>query len=153
VEQTCSRVVIIDRGQIVAMDTPENLVHQLKGAELTFVEVEGPLEDILERFRAMEGVVSARDMGSSDPRHRIQVETDLQVDIRPRLARAIVEGGWGLFEMQSSQMSLEDIFIKLTTSDGEASPVHAGDAAFTSDPTAGNTENIGDSDNDMEADE
>ncbi len=152
VEQTCSRVVIIDRGRIIAMDTPENLVHQLKGAELTLVEVAGPLDDILERFRAMDGVVSARDMGSSDARHRIQVETDLRVDIRPRLARTIVEGGWGLFEMQSSRMSLEDIFIKLTTSDAEASPVHAEDVAVAPEPTSGNTEDFGDSENDTEAD-
>ncbi len=151
VEQTCSRVVIIDRGRIIAMDTPENLVHQLKGAELTLVEVAGPLEDILERFRAMEGVVSAHDMGSSDPRHRVQVETDLADDIRPRLARIIVEGGWDLFEMQSSRMSLEDIFIKLTTSDVEATPVDAEDLAVGPDPGSDNTEDIGSSGTDMEA--
>ena len=152
VEQTCSRVIIIDRGQIIAMDTPENLVHQLKGAEQTLVEVAGPLTDILERFRAMKGVVSARDMGSSDARHRIQVETNLADDVRPRLAQLIVESGWGLFEMQSSQMSLEDIFIKLTTSDVEASPPHAEGLAIAAEPSAGETENFGDSGAEKETD-
>ncbi len=123
VEQTCSRVVIIDRGRIIAMDSPENLVQQLKGAEQTLVEVAGPLDSILRRFRSMEGVGSASGIGVSEGRHRIQVETNLAHDIRPRLAQTIVENGWGLFEMQSSRMSLEDIFIKLTTSDTEASSV------------------------------
>ncbi len=123
VEQTCSRVVIIDHGRIIAMDTPENLVHQLKGADLTLVEVAGPLDDILERFRAMDGVVDACNMVSPDSRHCVQVETNLADDIRPQLARVVIESGWDLFEMQSSRMSLEDIFIKLTTSDGDVAPV------------------------------
>ncbi len=137
VEQTCNRVVILDRGRIIAMDTPENLVHQMKGTELTLVEVEGPLEGILERFRAMEGVVSARNIGSPNARNRIQVETNLQDDIRPRLAQTIVESGWGLFQMQSSGMSLEDIFIKLTTSDVDASPVDDADVVEAGDPGEG----------------
>ena len=71
----------------------------------------------------MEGVGSASGVGMSEGRHRIQVETHLDDDIRPRLAQTIVESGWRLFEMQSFRMSLEDIFIKLTTSDTETSSV------------------------------
>jgi ABC-2 type transport system ATP-binding protein len=120
VEQTCSRVVIIDRGRIIAVDTPGNLVRQLKGGEQTLVEVRGPVDDVLVRFQQVPGVVTAHLEENVDGRHRIRVETSLQKDVRPELARAVVENGWELFEMQSSRMSLEDIFIKLTTSDSPA---------------------------------
>ena len=120
VEQTCSRVVIIDRGRIIAEDTPGNLVRQLKGAEQTLLEVAGPIEEVLAQFQAIEGVATVREVGSSDGRHRVQVEANLRHDdLRPRLARSVVENDWGLFEMQSTRMSLEDIFIKLTTSDSD----------------------------------
>ena len=121
VEQTCSRVIIIDRGRIVAVDTPFNLIQQLKGADRTVIEVAGPIEDILGGFRAMPGVLDARELGASDGRHRIQVETNLEEDARPSLARTVVENGWGLFEMQSATMSLEDIFLELTTDDRDVS--------------------------------
>ena len=119
VEQTCNRVVIIDRGRIIAVDTPANLRYQLKGAERTLVEVSGPLEDILLTFSRIEGVRDAREVGRTNGRHQIQVETDSKDDIGPRLARTIVKGGWKLFEMRSSTMSLEDIFLQLTTDDAE----------------------------------
>ena len=119
VEQTCNRVVIIDRGRIIAVDTPANLRSQLKGAERTVVEVAGPLKEIILRFSAIDGVRDAREVGATNGRHQIQVETNLQQDLRPQLARAVVESGWGLFEMRSSTMSLEDIFLQLTTDDAE----------------------------------
>jgi ABC-2 type transport system ATP-binding protein len=125
VEQTCSRVIIIDRGRIVAVDNPANLVQQLKGADRTLVEVSGPVDAILESFRGMEGVLEARDLGASGggasgDRHTIQIETgSLPEDPRPALARLIVQNGWSLFQMQSRTMSLEDVFLKLTTQDDE----------------------------------
>ena len=119
VEQTCNRVVIIDRGRIIAVDTPANLRSQLKGGERTVVEVAGPLDEIILRFSAINGVRDAREVGATNGRHQIQVETDLQEDLRPQLAQAVVESGWGLFEMRSSTMSLEDIFLQLTTDDVE----------------------------------
>ena len=75
---------------------------------------------MLAQFQAIEGVATVREVGSSDGRHRVQVEANLRHDdLRPRLARSVVENDWGLFEMQSTRMSLEDIFIKLTTSDSD----------------------------------
>ncbi len=135
VEQTCNRVVIIDRGKIVAVDTPSNLVHQLKGTERFVVDVEGPAEDVTARISAMPGVVRTHPLKSTDGRQRIQVESGLTEDLRPELAQLIVQSGWKLFEMQSSKMSLEDIFLKLTTSDaGDAEGVD-GDGESEADGT------------------
>jgi len=117
VEQTCNRVVIIDRGKIVAIDTPQNLRFQLQGAERVFMEIQGPVPEITSKLKAMPGVIDVHTVGSNDGRHRFQIEGELKKDIRSDLARTVVQSGWGLYELQSASMSLEDIFLKLTTAE------------------------------------
>jgi ABC-2 type transport system ATP-binding protein len=117
VEQTCHRVIIIDRGKIVAVDTPQNLRFQLQGAERVTVEVQGPVSEIISKLKAMPGVSDVRKLEDVDGRHRLQIEGELRKDIRSDLARTIVQNGWGLYELQSATMSLEDIFLKLTTAE------------------------------------
>jgi len=117
VEQTCHRVIIIDRGKIVAVDTPQNLRLQLQGGERVSLEVQGPPSEIISKLKAMPGVVNVQKIAENDSRHRFQVEGELRKDIRNDLARTIVQNGWGLYELQSATMSLEDIFLKLTTAE------------------------------------
>ncbi len=119
VEQTCHRVIIIDRGKIIAVDTPQNLRFQLQGVERVFVEVQGPESEIVAKLRGMPGVTEVRKLEQNDGRHRFQIEGELRKDIRSDLARTIVQNGWGLYELQSATMSLEDIFLKLTTAEEE----------------------------------
>jgi ABC-2 type transport system ATP-binding protein len=126
VEQTCSRVVIISRGRIVAVDTPKNLIGQLRGGDRTRLDVRGPLGEILPRLRGLAGVTGVRELEPAEGHVRIEVESGRGADLRPVLARTVVEGGWDLLEMQAATMSLEDIFIELTTQDeGAASPAPA----------------------------
>jgi ABC-2 type transport system ATP-binding protein len=117
VEQTCHRVIIIDRGRIVAVDTPQNLRFQLQGAERIFVEVAGPAGEVMAKLRATPGVINVRELNAQNGQHRFQIEGQLHKDIRSDLARAVVQSGWGLLELQSASMSLEDIFLKLTTAE------------------------------------
>ena len=117
VEQTCHRVIIIDHGKIVAVDTPQNLRFQLQGAERVFVEVQGPANEIMSKLKAVPGVMDVSQVGASDGRNRFQIEGELHKDMRSDLARAIVQNGWGLLELQAVSMSLEDIFLKLTTAE------------------------------------
>ena len=117
VEQTCHRVIIIDHGKIVAVDTPKNLRSQLQGAERISIEVQGPFSEVVSKLKAMPGVVDVQKVGDLDGRHKLQIESELQKDVRSDLARTIVQNGWGLFELQSATMSLEDIFLKLTTAE------------------------------------
>ncbi len=119
VEQTCHRVIIIDRGKIIAVDTPQNLRFQLQGVERVFVEVQGPESEIVSKLKGMPGVTEVRKLEQNDGRHRFQIEGELRKDIRSDLARTIVQNGWGLYELQSATMSLEDIFLKLTTAEEE----------------------------------
>jgi ABC-2 type transport system ATP-binding protein len=117
VEQTCHRVIIIDHGKIVAVDTPQNLRFQMQGAERIFMEVRGPAPEVAAKLRSMPGVMDVRELAENDGRHRFQVEGQLGKEIRSELARLVVESGWGLLELQAATMSLEDIFIKLTTAE------------------------------------
>src|SRR6476660_5299988 len=71
VEQTCHRVIIIDRGKIVAVDTPQNLRSQLQGAERITIEVQGPVSEILSKLKAMPGVVDVQKVSDTDGRHRL----------------------------------------------------------------------------------
>jgi ABC-2 type transport system ATP-binding protein len=117
VEQTCHRVIIIERGKIIAVDTPQNLRFQLKGAERVFMEIEGPVAEIVARLKSEPGVMDVRVLTENDGRCRCQVEGELKKDIRSNLAKTVVQSGWGLLELQSATMSLEDIFLKLTTAE------------------------------------
>ena len=117
VEQTCHRVIIIDHGKIVAVDTPKNLRSQLQGAERISIEVQGPFSEVVSKLKAMPGVVEVQKVGDLDGRHKLQIESELQKDVRSDLARTIVQHGWSLYELQSATMSLEDIFLKLTTAE------------------------------------
>jgi len=122
VEQTCHRVIIIDHGKIVAVDTPQNLRVQTQGAARIFMEVEGPAEDVLAAVKAVPGVLDARIANDNGARNRFQVDGEGGRDVRTDLARTVVNKGWGLLELQSESMSLEDIFIKLTTAEEVTPP-------------------------------
>jgi ABC-2 type transport system ATP-binding protein len=117
VEQTCHRVIIIDHGKIVAVDTPQNLRNQAQATSRTSLEVEGPAPAIVSKLKSLPGVVDVRTMSESDGRVRFQVDSEVRQDVRGEMARTIVTNGWGLLELHSSVMSLEDIFIKLTTAE------------------------------------
>ena len=114
VEQTCGRVVIINQGEVVAEDTPENLTRRLRGTERTILEVDGDeaqVDAVLNRFPEVVSV--SREKLPENNHLRLTVE--LSKDIRKDLARAIIDGGMNLFELHKEAYSLEDIFLHLTT--------------------------------------
>jgi ABC-2 type transport system ATP-binding protein len=123
VAQTCQRVVIINKGKVVAIDTPQNLTHQLKGSATLYVQVDGP-EAVADALKAIPGVrsVSVADQATGVTGYEVEAEPNR--DVRRDVARAIVGGGWGLVELRPNRMSLEDIFLQLTTAEDaeEAKP-------------------------------
>jgi ABC-2 type transport system ATP-binding protein len=123
VAQTCQRVVIINKGRVVAVDTPDNLTARLRGAETMFVQVDAPGEDAVAALRAVPGVTR---VNAADGRHAgaFEVESDRGTDVRRELARAIVTRGWGLLELRPMRMSLEEIFLQVTTDEKAEEPHH-----------------------------
>ena len=114
--QTCDRVVIINRGRIAAVDTPENLTTQLKGSERVRMEVRGEEELLREAIDQVEGVtrVDLEPIENSDHLNVI-VESEPGIDLRGKLAAAVIGKGLELFELRAVSLSLEDIFLQLTT--------------------------------------
>ncbi len=116
VSMTCERVVIINKGKVVAEDTPENLTKNLAGSQQLTVQVGGPLKDIESKLSTIQGVDTIRiEQGTSPEQGSIIIESNSSVEIRPLVARSIVENGWSLYEQKSQDISLEDVFLQLTT--------------------------------------
>ena len=116
VSMTCERVAIMNEGRIVAEDRIDNLSSILRGTKRIRLEVEGPRKKVTERLHQIEGVSR---VSYEDP-HYI-VECAAEQDPRGKIMQTIVQGGWTLLSMESIEMSLEDIFLKLTTTEEETS--------------------------------
>jgi ABC-2 type transport system ATP-binding protein len=114
VAQTCQRVVIINRGRVVAEDTPDNLTQQLKGAATLYVQVAGNGE-VAESLRAVPGVRGVSQVDSARSVTGFEIDVEPNVDVRQDVARTIVNRGLGLLELRPLRMSLEEIFLQLTT--------------------------------------
>jgi ABC-2 type transport system ATP-binding protein len=116
VSMTCNRVVIINKGKVVAMDTPEGLARQVRGAERISMIIDGPVPAVREKLMAIEGVLSveAEDSAAPGP-SSYAIECKLDSDLRRQLAATVVAQNWGLLELRGVSMSLEDVFINLIT--------------------------------------
>lgn len=116
VSMTCQRVVIIADGKIAAVDTPENLTRQLQGTDRIYLEAKGPEATVIGKIKEIEGVLRVESHRlDGDDIFSYSVETELKEDIRGRLARKVVESGFDLLEMKTMSMSLEEVFLQLTT--------------------------------------
>jgi ABC-2 type transport system ATP-binding protein len=136
VSQTCQRVVIINKGRVVAVDTPDNLTARLKGAATMYLQVDAAGADAGAVLAAIPGVtrVSAADHGrapaaETQPRAAgpvaYEVESEPELDVRRELAHAVVTRGWGLLELRPVRMSLEDVFLQVTTEEVPEEAAHA----------------------------
>ena len=121
VSATCSRVIIINDGRVVAEDTPENLTKRLRGADNLQLEVRGPRREVLARLKQVPQVLSVQASGDGrDGRSLYTVACELGADVREQLAATVVGSGWGLLELRPVGMTLEEIFLKLTTTEEAA---------------------------------
>jgi ABC-2 type transport system ATP-binding protein len=126
VSQTCERVVIINKGRVVAIDTPDNLTARLRGSETMYVQVDSQGSDAQTMLARVAGVTRVLEADRRDGVVGYEIESEQGRDVRRELARAVVSSGWGLLELRPMRMSLEEVFLSLTTEDVEA--VAAGEA-------------------------
>jgi ABC-2 type transport system ATP-binding protein len=118
VAQTCQRVVIINKGRVVAVDTPEGLTARLQGQETIYVQVDaegGNAADVLQTLPGVTRVALADHRTSNPAIQGFEVESARDTDIRREIAKAVVTRGWGLLELRPMRMSLEEIFLQVTT--------------------------------------
>lgn len=116
VEQTCDRVVIINKGQVVAEDTTTGLTQKLQGAASTVkLEAEGEPEAVKAVLRSVEGVANVTHTAGA-----YMIESNADHDIRSELAKTIVKNDFKLFGLQRVGMNLEEIFLQLVKSENGA---------------------------------
>lgn len=118
VSMTCDRVVIINHGHIAAVDTPANLTMQLKGGQHIRLEVQAQEQPLRELLRQVPGVqkVDVEHAGTNG-RLVAKVEAVPGQDVRSQIASAVVSKGLPLYELRGISLSLEEIFLQLTTED------------------------------------
>jgi ABC-2 type transport system ATP-binding protein len=122
VEQTCEKVIIINKGKVVATDSVENLTSRLRGSEAVAVEISGRDSElnqasVQQRLEQVPGVSRVVSHEAKNGRMRFEVESLQGRHIRPDLARGVIEAGWNLHELHSLAFSLEEIFLQLTASE------------------------------------
>jgi ABC-2 type transport system ATP-binding protein len=117
VAQTCQRVVIINKGRVVAEDTPENLTARLQGAASVYVEIDAQGADAQAVLNAIPGVTSVSVSAQHGVSTGFEVQSERGLDVRRSVAQAVVGAGLGLVELRPMRMSLEEIFLQLTTTD------------------------------------
>jgi ABC-2 type transport system ATP-binding protein len=129
VEMTCDRVVIINKGRIAAVDTTQNLTTQLKGGERVRLQVKGAAEGLRAAISSIEGVKSVEVELSADSLVTAEIESESGADLRAQIAARVVNKGFDLLEMRAINLSLEDIFMQLTTEEQAEGKVEAKGAA------------------------
>jgi gliding motility-associated transport system ATP-binding protein len=127
VSQTCERVIIINRGKVVATDSVSNLQRRAGSGESVLVEVAGRngslnLAAVRQKLEQVNGVNRVALKEDGQRRAIFEVEGKKDASIRGDLARAIVESGWDLNELRAASMSLEEIFLQLTEEEKPAAP-------------------------------
>ena len=118
VSMVCDRVLIIHEGRVVAMDSAERLSERLGGVSRVVMDIRGPRDQIEEVLGQVEGVVGVS-VSDAAGRQQFVVECAIDRDLRVELSRRVAERGWGLMEIRAMGLSLEEIFLRLTTPDEE----------------------------------
>ncbi|MGB3612701.1 MAG: ABC transporter ATP-binding protein [Elainellaceae cyanobacterium] len=128
VSMTCDRVTIINQGRIVATNTPDQLVGQLQGGGGYELEIEGPLDTARSQLQRLPSVKRVEALPSSTTGiHRLRVDLSSGASTGPDLAQVIVGSGLRLHELRRVQVSLEDVFLQLTTSEASGMPTETGE--------------------------
>jgi ABC-2 type transport system ATP-binding protein len=114
-QQLCDRVMIINKGRIVAEDTPARLQSRLTGAQKVILRVAGDAYGLEALVQGIPGVVRA----TPDVDGGLEFESQAGRDVRPEVARAVVNEGYSLLELRPVGLSLEDVFMELTREEPE----------------------------------
>jgi ABC-2 type transport system ATP-binding protein len=120
VSQTCDRVVIINKGKVVAVDTTDALIERIQGNQTIFVQVDAPAgTEVAAALAAIPGVTQVTPVDQRGTLASYEIDCQKDEDRRREVARLIVSRDWGLVELRPSRLSLEDIFLQLTTDEAK----------------------------------
>ena len=121
VQSVCERIIIINKGKIVADDTTVNLSNSLSTEHRLIARIAGPEETVRRAISGISGVSLVTSLGSHEPdTFDFQIEMEQGKDVRRPLFSVLADRRWPLMSLNSGEMSLEDIFLKLTSDDTAA---------------------------------
>ena len=116
VQAVCERILIINNGTLVADGTPDGLSHDLSNDHSLIVRVDGPENEVLHAIKAMDHVVDVHSFGEKEPSvYEFAVEGEPNTDIRRDLFALMTRNGWPLLAMRNTDLTLEDVFLRLTS--------------------------------------
>jgi ABC-2 type transport system ATP-binding protein len=117
VSQICDRIIIINNGKLIAVDSPENLRQKLKRSTVTIIKLRKPAgsANIIDLLYRIEGVSDVRETANSDSTIKLTVKSKPKMDIREEISSKIIKNGFGLLEIYNEELTLEDIFMQLVT--------------------------------------
>ena len=121
-QQVCDRVIIINKGRIVAEDSPERLQGRLTGVQRVVLKVRGDADGLKEVIDQVPGVIR---VVPSETDHGFEFDTAPGQDVRPEVARTVVNAGYDILELRPVGLSLEDIFLELTRDEPSPPAVRA----------------------------
>jgi ABC-2 type transport system ATP-binding protein len=115
VSQLCNRIIIMSDGRIAAIDTPQGLTNSLQRATRVYLQLGQPAPDTAEQLQALDGIEHVQEQSNG----RFELTSSHDSDLRPALAAMVVERGWDLLELRAVSLSMEEIFLELTTHEHE----------------------------------
>lgn len=118
IQAVCDRIIIINKGKIAADDTTENLTKNITTDHRLIARIDGAREEVLKTIKGISGVISvSADMEREKGVYDYEIETKEDVDIRRELFKRVAARNWIILGLKSSEMTLEDIFLKITMDD------------------------------------
>lgn len=119
IQAVCDRIIIINHGIIAAHDTTENLSRNISNDHRLIARIEGPRDEIIKALRNIDGIKYCRaDMEREPGVYEYELEAAPGKDIRRDLFRIVSEHNWVLLSSRSAEMTLEDMFLKITMGEG-----------------------------------
>ena len=120
VQAVCDRVVVINKGKIVADEKTEDLVNAVDGSRKLIAKIVGPEAEVIKTLRGMNGIKTADILGKRDTDSvSYLIESEERIDIRKTLFYALASKGWPLVGLEGVELSLEDIFMRLVGGEKE----------------------------------
>lgn len=119
IQAVCDRIIIINHGQIAAHDTTDNLSKNVSTDHRVIARIAGPREEIVKKLRNITGIKYCRaDMEREEGVYEYELEAKAGQDIRYELFEILRENNWPLLSLKSAEMTLEDVFLKITMGEG-----------------------------------
>lgn len=130
IQAVCDRIIIINQGKIAADDTTENLTKNISADHKLVARIEGPRDEILKTIKSIPGVISVvADMEREKGVYDYEIESREDADIRRELFKRIVARNWVILGLKTSELTLEDIFLKITMGDNIVIKTRKGETA------------------------